>query len=158
MSPLQIWCNEAQERYVLAVAPANLAEFAAICARERCPLAVVGEASGDARLTVVDPEFGNTPVDMELSTLLGKPPRMTRDVAHERRELPPFDLGEIDLCDAVYRVLRLPWARRIYDHRKTQGERPFAEIKQTMRFRRFSLRVARTSEANGTSCVRRRTP
>ncbi|OGA03575.1 MAG: phosphoribosylformylglycinamidine synthase [Betaproteobacteria bacterium RIFCSPLOWO2_02_64_14] len=108
MSPVQIWCNEAQERYVLAVAPENLAEFSAICARERCPFAVVGEATADGRLTVNDRAFGNTPVDMELSVLLGKPPRMTRDVAHERRELPPFDLREVDLRDAAYRVLRLP--------------------------------------------------
>jgi phosphoribosylformylglycinamidine synthase len=108
MSPVQIWCNEAQERYVLAVAPENLEEFTAICARERCPFAVVGEATGDGRLTVNDPAFGNTPVDMELSVLLGRPPRMTRDVAHERRELPPFEPGGIDLREAAYRVLRLP--------------------------------------------------
>jgi phosphoribosylformylglycinamidine synthase len=108
MSPVQIWCNEAQERYVLAIGPENLARFSAICARERCPYAVVGEASADGRLTVNDPAFGNTPVDMELSVVLGKPPRMTRDVVHERRELPPLDLREADLRDAVCRVLRLP--------------------------------------------------
>ncbi|MBI3917048.1 MAG: phosphoribosylformylglycinamidine synthase, partial [Betaproteobacteria bacterium] len=100
--------NEAQERYVLAVSPENLADFSAICARERCPFAVVGEATADGRLTVNDPAFGNTPVDMELSVMLNKPPRMMRDVVHERRELPPFDAREIDLRDAAYRVLRLP--------------------------------------------------
>ena len=108
MSPLQIWCNEAQERYVLTIVPASLGRFAAICERERCPFAVVGEATDDGRLTVGDPVFGNRPVDMELAVLLGKPPKMTRTVAHVRRALPPFDCRGIDLKDAVYRVLRLP--------------------------------------------------
>ncbi len=108
MSPLQIWCNEAQERYVLAVAPHDLERFRAICERERCPFAVVGTATAEGRLVVTDPVFGNDPVDMELSVLLGKPPKMTRDITHEARELPPFEISEIDLRDAVYRVLRLP--------------------------------------------------
>jgi phosphoribosylformylglycinamidine synthase len=108
MSPLQIWCNEAQERYVLAIAPRALERFSAICERERCPFAVVGAATDDGRLTVSDAEFGNKPVDMELSVLLGKPPRMTRDVSRLRRELPPFDPAGVDLRDAAYRVLRLP--------------------------------------------------
>jgi phosphoribosylformylglycinamidine synthase len=108
MSPMQIWCNEAQERYVLAIAPQDLGRFAALCERERCPYAVVGEATADGRLTVSDPVFGNRPVDMELAVLLGKPPRMTREVARRRRELPPFEPNGIDLADALYRVLRLP--------------------------------------------------
>jgi phosphoribosylformylglycinamidine synthase len=108
MSPLQIWCNEAQERYVLAIAPEDLGRFAALCERERCPFAVVGVATTDGRLTVDDPVFGNKPVDMELAVLLGKPPKMTRNVAHARRELTPFDAVAIDLKDAAYRVLRLP--------------------------------------------------
>ncbi|HSN40757.1 MAG TPA: phosphoribosylformylglycinamidine synthase, partial [Burkholderiales bacterium] len=108
MSPLQIWCNEAQERYVLAIAAESLARFAAICARERCPFAVVGKATDDGRLVVGDPVFGNRPVDMELAVLLGKPPKMTRNAAHARRELPPFDTSGIDLAEAAYRVLRLP--------------------------------------------------
>ncbi|MBI4204133.1 MAG: phosphoribosylformylglycinamidine synthase [Betaproteobacteria bacterium] len=108
MSPLQIWCNEAQERYVLAIAPESLERFSAICERERCPFAVIGEATADGRLIVVDPEFGNKPVDMELAVLLGKPPKMTRDVGHVRRELPPLDTSGIDLAEAAYRVLRLP--------------------------------------------------
>ena len=108
MSPLQIWCNEAQERYVLAIAPQDLDRFAALCERERCPFAVVGEATADGRLTLVDPVFGNKPVDMELAVLLGKPPKMTRNVTHVRRELPPFDANGIDLKEAAYRVLRLP--------------------------------------------------
>jgi phosphoribosylformylglycinamidine synthase len=108
MSPLQIWCNEAQERYVLAIARDKLDRFMAICERERCPFAVVGEATGDGRLVVVDSLLGNCPVDMELGVLLGKPPRMTRDVAHARRELPPLDTAAMDLREAAYRVLRLP--------------------------------------------------
>jgi phosphoribosylformylglycinamidine synthase len=100
MSPLQIWCNEAQERYVLAIAPADLERFRAICERERCPFALVGEATADGRLTVSDELFANQPVDMELAVLLGKPPKMTRDVTHERRELPPFDPGKLDPSEA----------------------------------------------------------
>ena len=108
MSPLQIWCNEAQERYVLAVAPQDLERFRAICERERCPFAVIGDATTEGQLVVSDPLFHNRPVDMELAVLLGRPPRMTRDVAHRRRELPPFETGGIDLREAAYRVLRLP--------------------------------------------------
>ena len=108
MSPVQIWCNEAQERYVLAIAPADLERFRAICERERCPFAVVGEATGDGLLTVSDAVFGNKPVDMELTVLLGKPPRMTRNVTHVERPLPAFDAAAIDLREAAYRVLRMP--------------------------------------------------
>jgi phosphoribosylformylglycinamidine synthase len=108
MSPLQIWCNEAQERYVLAIAPHDLARFRSLCERERCPFAVLGTATPDGRLVVEDPRFGNQPVDMGLAVVLGKPPKMTRDVRHEARELPPFEATGIILRDAVYRVLRLP--------------------------------------------------
>ncbi len=108
MSPMQIWCNEAQERYVLAIAPASLHAFEAICARERCPYAVVGEATKDGHLTVHDPVFNNNPVDMALDVLLGKPPKMTRRVSHVTRALPEFDTSKIDLRDAAYRVLRMP--------------------------------------------------
>ena len=108
MSPLQIWCNEAQERYVLAIAPESLSLFDALCARERCPYAVVGETTDDGRLTVHDPVFANNAVDMELSVLLGKPPKMTRRVSRLARELPAFDTASIDLREAAYRVLRMP--------------------------------------------------
>jgi phosphoribosylformylglycinamidine synthase len=108
MSPMQIWCNEAQERYVLAIAPASLATFDAICARERCPYAVVGEGTVDGRLTVRDPVFKNNAVDMALSVLLGKPPKMTRRVSHVAKTLPELDFSQIDLREAVYRVLRMP--------------------------------------------------
>ncbi len=108
MSPREIWCNEAQERYVLAIAPQSLAAFDALCARERCPYAVVGRASDDGRLVVTDRHFANTPVDMDLSVLLGKPPRMTRDVRHVRPKLRPFTAEGLDLKEACHRVLRHP--------------------------------------------------
>ncbi|MEQ1776651.1 MAG: phosphoribosylformylglycinamidine synthase, partial [Burkholderiales bacterium] len=90
MSPMQIWCNEAQERYVLAITPAALPAFEAICARERCPYAVVGTTTAEQQLTVSDAVFGNNAVDMALEVLLGKPPKMTRRVARVARELPAF--------------------------------------------------------------------
>ena len=108
MSPAEIWCNEAQERYVLAIAPARLAEFTAICQRERCPFAVVGETTAEARLLVEDARFANRPVDMEMAALLGKPPRMTRLAAHTAALGVPFDATAVDLRSAAYRVLRLP--------------------------------------------------
>jgi len=108
MSPMQIWCNEAQERYVLAIAPQSLGDFRAICERERCPYAVVGTATADGRLKVGDTVFNNNPVDMELAVLLGKPPKMTRDVKRLVREGQVFDAGGIDIREALYRVLRLP--------------------------------------------------
>ncbi len=108
MSPMQIWCNEAQERYVLAIAPQDLEIFRAICERERCPFAVVGTATGDGRLKVDDTVFNNNPVDMELAVLLGKPPKMTRDVKRLVREGQVFDAAGIDIREALYRVLRLP--------------------------------------------------
>ncbi|HEY4187862.1 MAG TPA: phosphoribosylformylglycinamidine synthase [Polyangia bacterium] len=108
MSPLEIWCNEAQERYVLAVAPDRLAEFAALCARERCPHAVLGHATDDGRLTVDDAHFGNRPIELPLSVLLGKPPRMTRDARHVDVATRPFVTGAIDVREAALRLLRLP--------------------------------------------------
>jgi len=108
MSPRQIWCNESQERYVLAITPERLEEFRALCERERCPFAVVGVAMADDQLTVHDKEFGDYPVDMPLSVLLGKPPKMTRNVARETPRLTACDTGQIDLREAIERVLRLP--------------------------------------------------
>jgi phosphoribosylformylglycinamidine synthase len=108
MSPMQIWSNEAQERYVLAIAPERLDEFSATCERERCPFAVIGHATVGEQLTVHDDEFNNHPVNMPLSVLLGKPPKMTRKVTHEKLQLSAFDTAGIDLRDAVERVLRLP--------------------------------------------------
>ena len=108
MSPAEIWSNESQERYVLAIPPQRIAEFEAICVRERCPFAVVGEATGDGHLRVVDAHFGVDPVDMEMEALLGKPPRMTRDVQHVAAEAVAFDAAAVELKDAAYRVLKLP--------------------------------------------------
>ncbi len=108
MSPREIWSNESQERYVLAIAPESLDEFRAICERERCPFAVLGEATADGHLTVADRHFGNKPVDMEMQVLLGKPPKMTRNVSRRAVHVPPFDVTDVDLKDACLRVLRLP--------------------------------------------------
>ncbi|MFV0370325.1 MAG: phosphoribosylformylglycinamidine synthase [Azonexus sp.] len=108
MSPAEIWSNESQERYVLAIPPARLAEFRALCERERCPFAVVGEATGDGHLTVTDRHFSVNPVDMEMEALLGKPPRMTRDVTRQPPSFVPFEAMSIELQEAAYRLLRLP--------------------------------------------------
>ena len=108
MAPREVWCNEAQERYVLAIRADDQDRFAAICARERCPFSVVGTASARERLVVVDPHFDNRPVDMDLDMLLGKPPKMTRDVAHLARELRPLDLSGVTVEEAAFRVLQLP--------------------------------------------------
>ena len=108
MSPLELWCNEAQERYVVVVPPQSLETFAAIAVRERCPYAVIGEVDGTGQLTVTDPLLGGDPVDMPLEVLLGKPPRMVRDVRSATMPPRPLDLNRIELHEAVYRVLRLP--------------------------------------------------
>ena len=108
MSPREIWSNEAQERYVLAISPERLDEFRALCERERCPFAVLGTATGDGRLSVRDDHFGNFPVDMPMEVLLGKPPKMQRDTQRRRATAPALDLGAIDLAEAARRVLRLP--------------------------------------------------
>ncbi len=108
MSPMQIWCNEAQERYVLAIRPEDLQRFDAICERERCPYSVLGTATSEDRLEISDAVFGNLPVDMPLSVLLGKPPKMTRNVGHRERNLRAFEADRLDLAQAAYRVLKAP--------------------------------------------------
>ncbi len=108
MSPREIWSNESQERYVLAIAPESLDMFRAFCERERCPFAVLGEATADGRLTVSDRHFANKPVDMEMQVLLGKTPKMTRNVSRRAVHLPPFDTTGLDLKEAGMRVLRVP--------------------------------------------------
>jgi phosphoribosylformylglycinamidine synthase len=108
MSPLEIWCNEAQERYTLAISPERLPEFEALCRRERCPFAVLGEASDDGRLVVTDAHFDNSPIDLPLDVVLGRPPRMVRDVKRERITRTPLDLEGVTLADAAWRVLHLP--------------------------------------------------
>lgn len=108
MSPLAIWCNEAQERYVMAVEPKDLARFEAICARERCPYAIVGEATEEHHLTLGDTHFENKPVDLPMSVLFGKPPKMHRSVERKTYEVPAFDASAIDLKEAAERVMKLP--------------------------------------------------
>ena len=108
MTPMQIWSNEAQERYVLAIAPERLAEFQALCVRERCPFSVLGHAIEADQLIVHDELFKNDAVDMPLSVLLGKPPKMTRSVKREKIKLPALDVSKIKLKEAITRVLSLP--------------------------------------------------
>jgi phosphoribosylformylglycinamidine synthase len=107
LSPKEIWSNESQERYVLAIDPASLDQFQFFCERERCPFAVVGVASGERHL-VVSQAPHPTPVDMPLDVLLGKPPKMLRDVKRVQRQSPPLDLSNIQLQDAVIQVLSHP--------------------------------------------------
>lgn len=108
MSPLAIWCNEAQERYVMAVPPSEMARFEAICERERCPYAVVGEAIEEMHLTLGDTHFENKPVDLPMSVLFGKPPKMHRSVERKSYEVADFDTASIDLKEAAERVMKLP--------------------------------------------------
>lgn len=108
MSPLEIWCNESQERYVLAVAAEDMPLFDAICQRERAPYAVVGEATEERHLTLEDSHFDNTPIDMPMDILLGKPPKMHRDANTLKVSSPALERSGIELNEAVDRVLRLP--------------------------------------------------
>ena len=108
MSPMQIWCNEAQERYVLAIPLARLAHFQQICERERCPFAVVGEVSADEQLIIGDGYFDNSPVDLPMPLLFGKPPKMLRQASHHPFHKAALDSGRIDLHEAAARVLQLP--------------------------------------------------
>ena len=108
LSPLELWCNEAQERYVLAIAADALPQFAAIAARERCPFAVIGEIDASGELRVRDPLFEDRPVNMPIEVLLGKPPRLTRNVRSVPVQRCRLDSSRIELREAAYRVLRLP--------------------------------------------------
>ncbi len=108
MSPMQVWCNESQERYVLAIERARLADFEALCRRERCPYAVLGEATAQQQLVLGDRHFDNTPIDLPMSLLLGKPPKMLRDVQQLATTFKEFSTAALDIREAAYRVLRLP--------------------------------------------------
>ena len=108
MAPHEIWSNESQERYVLAVGVEDFARFQAICERERCPYAVVGEATAEPQLTVTDSHFGNNPVDMPLEVLLGKAPRMHRSAVREQELGDDFDPAELNIAECVERVLHHP--------------------------------------------------
>jgi len=108
LSPLQIWCNEAQERYVLAIKPEALALFDEFCRRERCPYAVVGHATEQEELILSDALFGNRPIDIPMSLLFGKPPKMRRDVTRIAPSLAPLDLAGVEIHEAARRVLAFP--------------------------------------------------
>lgn len=107
LSPMELWCNEAQERYVLGIEPADYARFEALCQRERCPYATVGFAVEEKDVKLTDAR-GPSPIDLPQSVLFGKPPKMTRTFARQSPDLPPLDLGDIDVTSALHRVLRLP--------------------------------------------------
>jgi phosphoribosylformylglycinamidine synthase len=108
MSPMELWCNESQERYVLVVGAESLDEFAALCARERCPHAVIGTLTDDGRLLVKDSLLNDSPVDMPIEVLLGKAPKMLRDVASVKPRTLDFGVTTIDPREALRRVLRFP--------------------------------------------------
>ncbi|MFT4705932.1 MAG: phosphoribosylformylglycinamidine synthase [Bradymonadia bacterium] len=108
MSPMEIWCNEAQERYVIAVEADRLASFIAIAERERAIFSVVGHATEDERLILTDRDLGDTPIDLPMNVLFGKPPRMHRDAISREIQTKAFSTAGIELADAVDRVLRFP--------------------------------------------------
>ncbi|OUS70217.1 phosphoribosylformylglycinamidine synthase [Pseudoalteromonas sp. A601] len=108
MAPHEIWCNESQERYVLAVATEDFDRFEAICKRERAQYAVIGEATEERHLTVADSHFDNNPVDLPLDVLLGKAPKMHREANTQKAVSEALDTSKIDLAEAATRLLRLP--------------------------------------------------
>jgi phosphoribosylformylglycinamidine synthase len=108
MSPMELWCNESQERYVLCVDAAKVDVFAAICERERCPYAVIGEINDTGVLVLEDRKNGTRPVDLPLEVLLGKAPKMLRDVRRSQAPQVPFAADRLDLREAAYRLLRFP--------------------------------------------------
>ena len=108
MNPMEIWCCEAQERYVLALKPEARGFFEALCARERCPVAFIGVATGDGQLVLEDSHFGDRPIDMDIKVLLGKPPRMVRKVKRVKKHYAKTNFEGVKPLDALTRVLHLP--------------------------------------------------
>lgn len=108
LSPMQIWCNESQERYVIALKADRLEDFAALCERERCLFAHIGEATRDEQLILNDRLFDNQPIDLPMSLLFGKSPKMERVVKHVASNVPAFNTEAFDLKQAAYQVLRFP--------------------------------------------------
>ncbi|MBE6382923.1 MAG: phosphoribosylformylglycinamidine synthase [Lentisphaerae bacterium] len=108
MSPMEIWCCEAQERYVLALKPEARGFFEALCARERCPVAFIGVATGDGQLVLEDSHFGDKPIDMDIKVLLGKPPRMVRNVKRVKKSHDATNFAGVSAQEAFMRVLHLP--------------------------------------------------
>ena len=109
MSPLEIWCNESQERYVLAIAPENLELFKNICERENCPFAVLGVATKEKQLVLNDTKFNNTPINMDTDILLGKPPRTIKDVAYTQKNIiSQLNTKNLKIEEALYKVIAHP--------------------------------------------------
>lgn len=108
MSPMQIWCNESQERYVLAISPQKIESFIKICERERCPYAILGESQQAKQIELSDPHFYNKPINIPSSLLFGKPPKMCRQFQRQTRQQRALDLSGINLDEAIQRVLKLP--------------------------------------------------
>ena len=108
MSPMQIWCNEAQERYVVAISPKSLDLFKSFCEREHCLYAVIGEATDEEHLSLSDDWLGGKPVDIPMSVLFGKSPKIHKDVKHIKRDLKPLNTVDIKLSNAIDRVLAFP--------------------------------------------------
>lgn len=108
LSPMEIWCNEAQERYVLGIAPKDVSSFEDLCRRERCPYSIVGETTAEEQLIVTDALLGGEPVNLPLSVLFGKPPKMSRSIKRKNVTLPDFDDSAITVDEAVKRILHLP--------------------------------------------------
>jgi phosphoribosylformylglycinamidine synthase len=108
MSPMELWCNESQERYMLAIEPQNVARFAELCERERCPFAVIGELTAERDLIVRDRTLGGEPVKMPMEVLFGKPPKMTRHARRARLVSPAWNREHLTLAAAIDRVLAFP--------------------------------------------------
>jgi len=108
MSPMEIWCNESQERYVLSIKPEKLQEFINICQRESCPYAILGHATKEQNLIVTDRHFNNRPVDIPMSLLLGNTPKTYKSIKKQSPEVKPFDITNISIKEAVEKILNFP--------------------------------------------------
>ena len=108
MSPLEIWCNEAQERYVLSIHPDDLEVFDQVCKRERCPYAVVGEVATHGNLRLKDEVYDNYPIDMPMDVLFGKPPKTKLEITSEQKSIIDDGLKGIDIEEAALKILRFP--------------------------------------------------
>ena len=108
MSPMEIWCNESQERYVLAIKNESVSLFSAICEKERAPFSILGEATENPHLSLEDAYFNNKPIDIEMNLLFGSSPKTLKDVKSILNNEPEFNNTEIKLDEAINRLLRLP--------------------------------------------------
>jgi phosphoribosylformylglycinamidine synthase len=108
MSPMEIWCNESQERYVLSIKPEKLEVFENLCKRERCPFAVLGQATNKKQLQVTDRYFKNSPVDIPMELLLGKTPKTKKVLTSSNYELDEIDVSQVVLDEAITRILNFP--------------------------------------------------